>query len=101
METLRAEEVILLYRRSGQKQKAIISETEAQNGSDVVLTIDADLQTAAYNAIKGYTGSITALNPATGEVLALVSSPAFEPNMFPLAFRLQHGKLFQRIRNIR
>ncbi|MGI6188783.1 MAG: hypothetical protein GX041_02885 [Clostridiales bacterium] len=83
--TLRGRRGYTLYIEDQDKnKKAIISETEAQNGSDVVLTIDADLQTAAYNAIKGYTGSITALNPATGEVLALVSSPAFEPNMFPV-----------------
>ncbi|NLX70449.1 MAG: hypothetical protein GX024_06075 [Clostridiales bacterium] len=65
-------------------QKSIIAETESQNGNDVVLTIDSNVQATAYNAIKGYRGSIVVLNPATGEVLALVSHPAFDPNMFPV-----------------
>jgi peptidoglycan glycosyltransferase len=43
------------------------------------LTVDAELQRTAYRALRGQRGAVVALRPATGEVLALVSSPAFDP----------------------
>ncbi|HSL26235.1 MAG TPA: penicillin-binding transpeptidase domain-containing protein [Acidimicrobiia bacterium] len=43
------------------------------------LTIDAALQHAAYQALRGQRGAVVALRPATGEILTLVSSPAFDP----------------------
>ncbi|MFQ5554714.1 MAG: penicillin-binding transpeptidase domain-containing protein, partial [Acidimicrobiia bacterium] len=45
------------------------------------LTIDHALQTAAATALGGQQGAIVALDPRTGEILALVSSPRFDPNM--------------------
>ena len=44
------------------------------------LTIDHNLQTAAIEALEGQRGAIVALDPRTGEILALVSSPSFDPN---------------------
>lgn len=49
-------------------------------GNDVVLTIDSRLQQVAYDGLKGQTGAAVALDPRTGEVLALVSQPSFDPN---------------------
>lgn len=48
--------------------------------NDIVTTLDFDMQMAAYNAINGYKGAIIALNPKTGEILAMVSSPSYDPN---------------------
>jgi peptidoglycan glycosyltransferase len=45
------------------------------------LTIDADLQRLAYQALGGQRGAVVALNPATGEVLALVSTPSYDPSL--------------------
>ncbi len=45
------------------------------------LTIDADLQRLAYQALGGQRGAVVALNPATGEVLALVSTPSYDPGL--------------------
>lgn len=43
------------------------------------LTIDAELQRAAFEALDGQTGAVVALDPKTGAILALVSSPSFDP----------------------
>ncbi len=48
----------------------------------VQLTIDADLQRTAFEALNGQAGAVVALRPDTGEVLALVSAPSFDPNGF-------------------
>ena len=51
-----------------------------QLGRDVRLTLDAGLQRAAAAALGGDVGAVVVLNVTTGEVLAMVSSPAFDPN---------------------
>ena len=48
-------------------------------GEDVTLTIDAALQKRAYDLLAGRRGAIVALEPASGRIRALVSSPAFDP----------------------
>ena len=50
-----------------------------RKGDDVVLTLDSRLQSIAYNALKGKMGAAVAIDPRTGEVLALVSQPSFDP----------------------
>ena len=52
-------------------------------GGSVVLTIDDKVQQAAYNAMAGKRGAVVALDPKTGAILAMVSTPSFDPN--PLA----------------
>ncbi|MFB0919178.1 MAG: penicillin-binding protein 2 [Clostridiaceae bacterium] len=52
--------------------------TKKQRGHSVKLTLDYELQRFAYNALEGRKGSVVALNPKTGEILALVSSPGFD-----------------------
>lgn len=51
-------------------------------GHAVSLSIDYEVQQAAETAMDGKKGAVVALDPNTGEVLALVSHPAFDPNMF-------------------
>lgn len=51
-----------------------------RRGDDVVLTIDARIQQAAYEGLKGKQGAAVAIDPRNGEVLALVSAPSFNPN---------------------
>ena len=48
-------------------------------GNDIYLTIDSRLQTASYEAMRGRKGAVIVMDPNTGEVLALVSSPGFSP----------------------
>ncbi|MGI9952341.1 penicillin-binding transpeptidase domain-containing protein [Moorellaceae bacterium AZ2] len=52
----------------------------ARRGNNLVLTLDASLQQLAFHLLKGYRGAVVALNPQTGEVLALASSPSFDPD---------------------
>lgn len=51
-------------------------------GDNLYLSIDANLQRAAYEALKEENGALVALNPNNGEVLALVSHPSYDPNVF-------------------
>ena len=51
-------------------------------GEDVTLTIDANLQKVAEDAIGTHKAAIIAMDPQTGEVLAMASRPAFDPNIF-------------------
>lgn len=58
--------------------------TDAQPtpGSNVYLSLDLDLQRIAYKAMAGQRGAVVAMDPWTGEILALVSTPSFDPNLF-------------------
>ena len=49
-------------------------------GNDLYLTIDNRLQQRAWDLLSPYTGAAVVLNPQTGEILALVSTPSFDPN---------------------
>ncbi|MHB8907898.1 MAG: penicillin-binding protein 2 [Syntrophales bacterium] len=51
-------------------------------GDNVVLTIDSALQETAWNALGNRPGAIAVLDPRSGAVLALVSAPSFDPNLF-------------------
>lgn len=53
---------------------------EKPQGSAVELTINPAAQQAAWDALQGYDGAAVAINPQTGEILAMVSSPSFDPN---------------------
>ena len=59
-----------------------IAETKGNNGEDIKLTIDINLQTKLYEKIKNDKGFFVVMNPQTGEILALVSTPSYDPNKF-------------------
>ena len=63
-------------------EKTTIAETIKEDGVDIRLTIDSDLQKALYEQFKNDRGCSIAMNPYTGEVLALVSTPSFDNNDF-------------------
>lgn len=54
---------------------------EDPQGSAVELTIDPDAQKAAWDALGDQRGAVVALNPKTGEILAMVSTPSYDPNV--------------------
>ena len=59
-----------------------LGEELAKPGKDLKLTIDLDVQTAAEKAMQGKNGAMVAMDPHTGEILAMVSRPNFDPNQF-------------------
>ncbi|RMG57400.1 MAG: penicillin-binding protein 2, partial [Deltaproteobacteria bacterium] len=65
------------------REKREIERTPPVQGKTVVLTVDADLQRKAAELFRGKEGGVVALDPRTGEVLCLYSSPTFDPNIFP------------------
>lgn len=62
------------------KDDVILAERPVKNGENLSLTIDINIQQKIYDAYEGEAGTSTAINPKTGETLALVSSPAYDPN---------------------
>ena len=59
-----------------------IEETEGVHGENVVLTLDARLQQKAYEAFGDESGAAILLDVNSGEILAFVSTPSFDPNAF-------------------
>ncbi|MBS5838377.1 MULTISPECIES: penicillin-binding protein 2 [Pseudomonas] len=60
----------------------VLRHTDAVPGKNIVLSLDIQLQEAAEEALGDRRGSIIAIDPKTGEVLAMVSKPSFDPNLF-------------------
>ncbi len=59
-----------------------IKDRPKQDGATVHLTLDATLQAAAERALQGKVGAVVALRPSDGAVLAMASTPGFDPNSF-------------------
>ena len=60
----------------------VLGEVEAEPANDVVLTLDLDVQTAAYQSLEGKNGAAVIIDPNNGQLLAMASSPSFDPNAF-------------------
>ncbi len=61
---------------------SLLGEVPATTGNPLTLTIDAELQKVAETALGNNRGAIVALDPSDSEVLAMVSYPSFDPNIF-------------------
>lgn len=64
------------------KPLRVLKEIKGTPGTNLYLTIDSRLQFVAEKALDGHRGAIVAIEPATGQVLAMVSQPGFDPNLF-------------------
>ncbi len=62
-----------------------LEQTDAIPGKPIQLTIDRDLQAVAELALAGKQGAVVALNPQTGEILAMASQPSYDPNDFAIS----------------
>jgi penicillin-binding protein 2 len=60
----------------------VLRRHDARPGADLYLSVDARLQQAMTDAFAGQDGAAVAIDPATGEILAMVSLPGYDPNLF-------------------
>ncbi len=65
-------------------RKTDIARIDVQNGETIKLTIDSKIQTKLYDELKENEGFFVVMQPKTGELLALVSTPSYNPNSFAL-----------------
>ncbi|MEH7111458.1 penicillin-binding transpeptidase domain-containing protein [Neobacillus niacini] len=73
----------------------LLAEKPVEDGPDIKLTIDIDLQASLFAELAGEAGTGAALDPVSGETLALVSSPSFDPNQATLGFSTDEWKQLQ------
>lgn len=71
---------------SNNKLVKTVADKEVKDGKDIKLTIDVTLQQSLYNEYQNDQSASVAMNPKTGEILALVSTPSFSSNDFILGF---------------
>lgn len=68
------------------RQLEVLGLEEPIPGNDLQLTIDLDLQAVSELGLEGRKGAVVALDPRNGEILAMASAPAFDPNKFVTGF---------------
>ncbi|MDA3792846.1 MAG: penicillin-binding protein 2 [Elusimicrobia bacterium] len=68
------------------EHRKLITSRPPKIGNDIILTIDWDLQEAAYRALGDRAGAVVAMEPDTGEILVWLSKPGFNPEDFTLPF---------------
>ena len=69
-------------RSAGGRAIRTLSRTAPTPGSNLILSLDIELQKVVEEAFGNYRGALVAIEPATGDVLAYVSRPGFDPNLF-------------------
>ncbi len=74
------------------RERQVLGIKEAKSGRNLELTIDLDLQVVAELALGDRRGSLVALDPRTGEVLAMASHPTFDPNKFAVRIKSSDWK---------
>ena len=79
---------INLLNEKGEKKKTLLK-TEKEDGENIKLTIDSGYQEYIYNTYVTDKSSTVVINPKTGEILAMVSTPSYDPNKFLLGMSTQ------------
>lgn len=74
----------------------VLAEQPPVPGKDIVLSLDASLQQVAEESLGSENGAVVALDPNSGEILALVSTPTYDPNLFVNGIS---SRDYQRLRN--
>ena len=69
------------------REREVLESKEAIPGKNLRTSLDLDLQVVAELAMEGRKGAVVALDPRTGEILAMVSRPTFDPNKFAVRIR--------------
>lgn len=76
-------EIYISKIENGQEvEKIVLAKKKPVDGKDINISIDSELQKQVYNEMGGEIGAATAIDPITGQVLAMVSSPSFDSNLY-------------------
>lgn len=67
---------------AGGRAVRVLTRTPPRSGNNLVLTLDAKLQDVAEQAFGDYRGALVAIEPGSGEVLAFISKPGYDPSLF-------------------
>ncbi|WP_044338381.1 penicillin-binding transpeptidase domain-containing protein [Rossellomorea aquimaris] len=90
---LRGKDGQRIYLKKQESEEVVtVAEQPVEDGKNITLTIDAEMQKKIYEQMKNEAGTAAALNPQTGEALALVSTPAYDPNDFVLGMSSEKYK---------
>ena len=65
-------------------------------GDDLILTIDTELQEIAYEAMKDKKGAVVGIDPSNGEILILLSTPSYDPNLLSRGMTISEYKAFEK-----
>ena len=89
-ERLKGKDGVEIYIEDSEgNRKTDIAKIDVQNGENIKLTIDSSMQTKLYNELKQDEGFFVVMHPKTGELIALVSTPSYNPNDFALGMSLE------------
>lgn len=94
-ESLRAKNGGEIYIERG-KEKISIAKKESENGVDIKLSIDSGLQGKMYSEFGEEKGAATAVDPKSGEVLAMVSAPSYDSNVFQTYVTKTQSELWEK-----
>lgn len=72
------------------RELRILKKTDSIPGDNLVLTLDMDMQILVEKEMEGKQGSVIVLNPQNGNILAIVSKPSFDPNLFAKGISHSH-----------
>ncbi|WP_024613212.1 penicillin-binding transpeptidase domain-containing protein [Clostridium sp. Ade.TY] len=97
-DTLKCENGGEIYIERGDKKIEVASKNP-KDGKDVKISIDSNLQKKIYSEMNGEKGASTAVNPKSGEVLAMVSSPSYDSNMFTTYMTKTEKKQLEETKN--
>lgn len=97
-DTLKCENGGEIYIERGDKKIEVASKNQ-KDGKDIKISIDSNLQKKIYSEMKGEKGASTAVNPKSGEVLAMVSSPSYDSNMFTTYMTKTEKKQLEETKN--
>lgn len=97
-DTLKCENGGEIYIERGDKKIEVASKNP-KDGKDIKISIDSNLQKKIYSEMNGEKGASTAVNPKSGEVLAMVSSPSYDSNMFTTYMTKTEKKQLEETKN--
>ncbi|MGJ9457642.1 penicillin-binding transpeptidase domain-containing protein [Oceanobacillus sp. CF4.6] len=95
-EQLKGKKGVKITINKEEQDEIVLAETPVEDGETISVTIDVNVQEKLFNSYEEDAGTAAAIHPKTGETLALVSSPAFDPNEVLYG---TSGDLWERIEN--